>query len=178
LQVNTALNQQQLRKVSAADQKDRSEIRAPYSGTIEKSRLPRSAMWCAEPIMEIVPDHDVMVVEASIDPTTSTRSAWARPRVRFTAFNRAATPEIPGRVIYVATDRTDNQETRQAFYTVRIAVDQAAIAREGLPCAADARRNLHRDRQPLAAVLRRQAIARPVHARLPRQLNQGFEPCV
>jgi HlyD family secretion protein len=35
-QVNTALNQQQLRKVSAADQKDRSEIRAPYSGTIEK----------------------------------------------------------------------------------------------------------------------------------------------
>ncbi|MFD2781438.1 hypothetical protein ACFS32_10315 [Novosphingobium pokkalii] len=35
-------------------------------------------------------------------------------------------------MIYVATDRTDNQETRQAYYTVRIAVDQAAVQREGL----------------------------------------------
>jgi len=133
--VNTALNQQQLRKVSAADQKDRTEIRAPYSGTIEKIAFAAigDVVRAAEPIMEIVPDHDLMVVEASIDPNDIDQVRVGQTaRVRFTAFNRAATPEIPGRVIYVATDRTDNQETRQAFYTVRIAVDQAAIAREGL----------------------------------------------
>lgn len=135
-QVNTALNQQQLRKVSAADSKDRSEIRAPYSGTIEKIAFAAigDVVRPAEPIMEIVPDRDVMVVETSISPVDIDQVRIGQPaRVRFTAFNRAATPEIPGRVIYVATDRTDNQETRQAFYMVRIAVDQAALAREGLP---------------------------------------------
>ncbi|MFX9081362.1 hypothetical protein ABTN40_20015, partial [Acinetobacter baumannii] len=35
-QVNTALNQQQMRSIAAVDGKTRSEIRAPYSGTIEK----------------------------------------------------------------------------------------------------------------------------------------------
>jgi hypothetical protein len=91
----------------------------------------------AEPIMEIVPDHDVMIVEASIDPTDIDQVRVGQAaRVRFSAFNRAATPEIPGRVIYVATDRTDNQETRQAYYTVRIAVDQAAVRAKALPCAA------------------------------------------
>ena len=134
-QVNTALNQQQLRKVSASDQKDRSEIRAPYSGTIEKIAFAAigDVVRPAEPIMEIVPDHDVMIVEASISPTDIDQVRVGQAaRVRFSAFNRAATPEIPGRVIYVATDRTDNQETRQAYYTVRIAVDQAAVQREGL----------------------------------------------
>ncbi|WP_028657453.1 HlyD family type I secretion periplasmic adaptor subunit [Novosphingobium sp. B-7] len=134
-QVNTALNQQQLRKVSASDQKDRSEIRAPYSGTIEKIAFAAigDVVRPAEPIMEIVPDHDVMVVEASVSPADIDQVRVGQAaRVRFSAFNRAATPEIPGRVIYVATDRTDNQETRQAYYTVRIAVDQAAVAREGL----------------------------------------------
>lgn len=134
-QVNTALNQQQLRNVSASDQKNRSEIRAPYSGTIEKIAFAAigDVVRPAEPIMEIVPDHDVMVVEASISPTDIDQVRVGQPaRVRFSAFNRAATPEIPARVIYVATDRTDNQETRQAYYTVRIAVDQAAVQREGL----------------------------------------------
>ncbi|NKJ43845.1 MULTISPECIES: HlyD family type I secretion periplasmic adaptor subunit [unclassified Novosphingobium] len=134
-QVNTSLNQQQLRNVSASDQKDRSEIRAPYSGTIEKIAFAAigDVVRPAEPIMEIVPDHDVMVVEASISPTDVDQVRVGQAaRVRFSAFNRAATPEIPGRVVYVATDRTDNQETRQAYYTVRIEVDQGAIQREGL----------------------------------------------
>jgi HlyD family secretion protein len=134
-QVNTALNQQQLRRVSATDQHSRSEIRAPYSGTIEKIAFAAigDVVRPAEPIMEIVPDRDVMVVEASISPVDIDQVRVGQPaRVRFSAFNRAATPEIAGRVIYVATDRTDNQEARQAYYTVRVAVDQAALRREGL----------------------------------------------
>jgi len=134
-QVNTALNQQRLRSVAASDQQDRSEIRAPYSGTVEKIAFAAigDVIRPAEPIMEIVPDRDVMVVEAAISPADIDQVIKGQTaRVRFSAFNRAATPEIAGKVVYVATDRTENQEARASFYMVRIAVDQAAITHERL----------------------------------------------
>jgi HlyD family secretion protein len=37
-----------------------------------------------------------------------------------------------GKVTYVATDRTDNPESKASFYMVRVAVDQAQLKREGL----------------------------------------------
>jgi HlyD family secretion protein len=134
-QVNTALNQQQLRSVAASDQQGRSEIRAPYSGTIEKIAFAAvgDVVRPAEPIMEIVPDRDVMVVEAMISPSDVDQVIKGQvARVRFSAFNRATTPEIIGKVTYVATDRSENPESKQAFYMARVEVDQAAVKKEGL----------------------------------------------
>jgi HlyD family secretion protein len=114
---------------------ERSEIRAPYSGTIEKLAFSAigDVIRPAEPIMEIVPDEDGMVLEASISPADIDQVQKGQTaRVRFSAFNVAATPEFPGKVTYVATDRTDDPEQRSSFYTVRIKIDLAAVKREGL----------------------------------------------
>ena len=87
----------------------------------------------AEPLMEIVPDRDTFVVEAMISPADIDQTMKGQTaRVLFTSFNRPTTPEILGKVAYVATDRTENRETGQAFYTVRIEVDLAAARKEGL----------------------------------------------
>ncbi|OYW16578.1 MAG: secretion protein HlyD [Novosphingobium sp. 12-64-8] len=134
-QINTALNQQQLRSVAATDQQDRSEIRAPYTGVIEKIAFAAmgDVVRPAEPIMEIVPDKDVMVVEAMISPTDIDQVGKGQvARVQFSAFNLATTPQIVGKVVYVATDRSENAEAQQSFYMVRIEVDPAAVKREGL----------------------------------------------
>lgn len=134
-QVNTALNQQQLRSVAAADQQDRSEIRAPYTGVIEKIAFAAigDVVRPAEPIMEIVPDRDVMVVEAMISPTDIDQLMRGQTaRVRFSAFNRTTTPEIIGKVTYIATDRSENPDSKQSFYMARIEVDQASVKKEGL----------------------------------------------
>jgi HlyD family secretion protein len=133
-QVNTALNQQQLRSVAASDQRDRSEIRAPYTGVIEKIAFAAmgDVVRPAEPIMEIVPDQDTFVVEAMISPADIDQIMRGQAsRVRFTSFNRPTTPEILGKVTYVATDRTENPDSKQAFYMVRIEVDQAAVKKQG-----------------------------------------------
>lgn len=134
-QVNTALNQQQLRSIAAADLDERSDIRAPYSGTVEKLGFSAigDVVRPAEPIMEIVPDADMMVVEAVISPADidQVRSGQTA-RIRFSAFNLASTPEIPGKVTYVATDRTDDPEGKATFYRVRVEINQAAVRREGL----------------------------------------------
>lgn len=134
-QVNTALNQNRMRSVSAADLKDRSEIRAPYSGTVEKLAFSAvgDVIRPAEPIMEIVPDKDMMVVEAMISPADVDQvQAGQAARVLFSAFNLSSTPEFPGKVVYVATDRSENADTGIAFYTVRIVIDQAAVKAERL----------------------------------------------
>jgi HlyD family secretion protein len=134
-QLNATLNQQQIRRVSASDSDDRNTIRAPYAGTVEKIAFATvgDVIRPAEPIMEIVPDRDVMVIEAMINPADVDRVRKGQAaRIRFSGFNRAATPEIAGKVIYVATDRSDSADAKQAYYLARIALDPASLAREHL----------------------------------------------
>lgn len=133
--VMTALNEQRVRSISAGDQQNRSEIRAPYSGTVEKIAFAAigEVVRPAEAIMEIVPDADQMVVEVAISPADVDQVRKRQTaRIRFSAFNLAATPEIGGMVTYVATDRTENAESRQSFYMVRVEIDQEVVRREGL----------------------------------------------
>jgi HlyD family type I secretion membrane fusion protein len=121
--------------VAAADQQDRSEIRAPYSGTVEKIAFAAigDVVRPAETIMEIVPDADRLVIEASVSPDDVDQIRLHQHAiVRFSSFNRAATPEIAGRVSYVAADRSVNPESNGAFFLVRIAVDQRDLASRGL----------------------------------------------
>jgi HlyD family type I secretion membrane fusion protein len=134
-QVNTVLNQQQLRSVAASDQHDRSDIRAPYSGTVEKIAFSAigDVIRPAEAIMEILPDEDLMIVEVMVDPADIDQvKVGQTAQARFTSYNRGTTPEILGRVTYVATDRSDNPETKTSFFMVRIALDQAALKRENM----------------------------------------------
>jgi HlyD family secretion protein len=73
------------------------------------------------------------VVEAMVSPTDIDQVMRGQPaRVVFSSFNRPTTPEILGRVAYVATDRSENPEAKQAFYMVRVEVDLASVKKEGL----------------------------------------------
>jgi len=133
--VMAVLNEQRVRSVSAGDQQNRSEIRAPYTGTVEKIAFAAmgEVVRPAEPIMEIVPDADAMVVEVAVNPADIDQvRAGQSARILFSSFNTAATPHIDGKVAYVATDRSDNPESRQSFYMVRIEIDQQELRREGL----------------------------------------------
>lgn len=128
-QINAMLNQQQIRRLTAGDLHDRSVVRAPCDGTVEKMAVTAAGdiLRAAEPIMEIVPDHDAMVVEAMISPADITRVHQGdEARVRLPGLNRATTPEWPGRVITIATDRSDSPDQKQAWYLVRISLDRGA----------------------------------------------------
>jgi HlyD family secretion protein len=134
-QVNLALNEQRTRQVTATNQQETREIRAPYAGTIEKIVFTAigEVVTPAQPIMEIVPDGEPMVVEARISPADIDRVQIGQgARIRFTAFNMGTTPEIDGRAIYVATDRVDNSETNEAYFLGRIEIDEEQLEREAL----------------------------------------------
>jgi len=129
-QINSVLNEQQVRSVTADDAQRRTLIRAPYDGVVDKLAFNTigGVVRPAETIMEIVPDRDRLLVEVAVSPVDIDRVATGQEaRIRFTAFSNTATPEIAGKVIHVAPERTDNPETGASFYAARVSVDLAEL---------------------------------------------------
>lgn len=141
--VNSTLNDQQVRNVTAGDQLDQSLIRAPYEGTVDKLTITAigDVVKPADPIMDIVPDKDPMVVEAAVQPTDVDQVKVGQPvRIKFSGLNSTAIPDFNGKVIYVAAARSSNPDTKQAFYEVRAQIDAeglkdypSVILKSGLP---------------------------------------------
>lgn len=132
--VAAALNQQLGRSVLAGDIQSRTLVRAAYAGIVDKLAFTTvgDVVRPAETIMEIVPDADRKVVEVMFDPADIDQiSVGQRARVRFTAFGGANSPEVAGKVVQIAADRSIDPETKRAFFTGRIAFDIAQLASQG-----------------------------------------------
>jgi HlyD family secretion protein len=124
--LGNTINEQQMKSVSAGDIDKHSVIRAPYAGVVDKLQLTAvgDIVKPADAIMEIVPDHDKMLIDAAAQPNDIDQIRVGQPaRIRFSAFNSTATPEVHGKVVYVAAERTVSPDTRQSFFEVRVAVD-------------------------------------------------------
>jgi HlyD family secretion protein len=133
-EVITALNDQQVRKVSTGDTFDRSIIRAPQSGIVDKLAFSTigGVVPPAETIMEIVPDTDQMVVEARISPADVDQVRIGQGAVvRFSAFNLQTTPELNGRVAHVSAEAATDERQGFTYYKVRLEVDQNEMRRLG-----------------------------------------------
>lgn len=121
-------------KVAADDSYDRAVIRAPQSGVIDKLayRTVGGVVPAGQTILELVPDGDSMIVEATISPVDVDQvHAGQKAVVRFSAFSTRTTPELAGRVTHVSADRTDDKTTHSAFYRVTVALDKGEIAKLG-----------------------------------------------
>lgn len=132
-ELNALLNQQQVRSVSAVDAQDRSLVRAPYDGVIDKLAFSTigGVVRPAEVMMEIVPDTDQLLVEGAVSPADIDRvQSGQNARIRFTAFNNTATPEIRGKVVFVAADRSTDPEGTTSFYPVRVEIDEEQLKNE------------------------------------------------
>ncbi len=131
--LNSSLNQQRITAATATDERDRMLIRAPYPGIVSHLQIASvgELVQPNETFAEIVPDRDQLLVEASINPTDIDKvRVGSTTRIRFTSFNRAATPEIAGTVVFVGPNRTTSPDGKTSFYLARIAVDPKALAAE------------------------------------------------
>jgi HlyD family secretion protein len=111
---------------------DRSEIRAPQSGVVDKIAFTTigSAVPATQPLLQIVPDRDNMIVEARIRPQDVDQVRVGQSaRVTFSGFNRQTTPDIAGKLIFVSPDLTTDQRTGQSYYRIKVRLDAGALAR-------------------------------------------------
>jgi HlyD family type I secretion membrane fusion protein len=126
------INDQNVRVATADDTVARSEVRAPQSGTVDKIAFTTtgSAVPAAQPILQIVPDRDMLIVEARVRPQDIDQvRAGQDARVVFSGFERQTTPDIPGKLIFVSPDLTQDQHSGVTFYRVKIKLDAEALAR-------------------------------------------------
>lgn len=133
-------------KVRAAeDTLRRIDIKAPVSGQVEALKVFTVGGVIAprEALMDIVPRHDTLAVDAKVAPTDIDVVQPGLPvTLKFSSLNQRTTPTIEGTVSTVAADHTVDEKTGQAFYMVRIALGstaelpKATVLQAGMPVEA------------------------------------------
>lgn len=122
------------RKVSAQDQLNRVEIRAPQDGIVDGLSVHTvgGVVAAGETLMRIVPAQDRLTVEARLPPQERDQThPGQRAILRFSALNQRTTPEIEGSVAMISADVTTDPKTGQVYYTTRVAVPEEQLARLG-----------------------------------------------
>ena len=112
---------------SARDILRRTEIRAPIDGKIValKVHTPGGVIGPGEPLLDLVPSDDRLVIDARVDPRDiDVVHAGLRALVRLTAFNQRNLPPLEGIVTSVSADRLSDERTGQAYYLVRVEPDE------------------------------------------------------
>jgi HlyD family secretion protein len=130
VEVRGKLSELAERKIAAEDLLRRIDIRAPQTGTVHELAVHTIGGTIApgEAVMLIVPDNDVLAVEAKVSPTDIAQLHLAQPaELRFTAFNSRVTPELRGHLIRIAPDVTEDQRGGASFYVVRVGIDAGEI---------------------------------------------------
>ena len=118
------------RKVAAEDQLRRIDIRAPQSGTVHQlsAHTVGGVINQSEPIMQIVPENDRLVIEAKFLPQEIEQVRLARTALlRLTAFNQRTTPELVASIDRVAADVSHDTQTGTTFFIVRLSIAESEL---------------------------------------------------
>lgn len=114
----------------SSDQAERRYVRAPVDGHVMALRVSAvdEVIGPREPILDIVPTNEKLVVEAHIRPQDINHvHQGSTADVRLSAFDARTTPLLPGKVVFVSPDRITVPETRESWFVATVEVDAAAI---------------------------------------------------
>ena len=108
----------------------RIQIRAPRAGTIQNLRAATvgGVIRTGEPLAELVPDDDNLVINAEVSPTDADAiEAGMQAEVRFSAFHGYTLPLILGHVESVSHDRIMDEQSKQPYFLARVVVDKDEV---------------------------------------------------
>ncbi|HVQ07015.1 MAG TPA: HlyD family efflux transporter periplasmic adaptor subunit, partial [Allosphingosinicella sp.] len=106
-----------------ADRASRTVLRAPLAGRIHRVLVTTrgGSIRPGEPVVEIVPSNETLLVEAQISPTDIAFVRMGQPaRVAITAYDRSIYGVLEGTVVNISPDATVNERTGESFYTVKV----------------------------------------------------------
>lgn len=115
------------------DRKVRTLIRSPVAGTIQDFKINTvgGVVQPGEPIVEIVPKDDQLIIEARINPKDR---AFIHPGqkavVKITAYDYSIYGGLDGELYDISADSITNEKD-ETYYRVRIRTDQSQLVRKG-----------------------------------------------
>lgn len=122
-QAQADLAAKQLQLPALSDRVDRTTIRAPMSGKVNRVLVTTvgGSVSAGMPIAEIVPSNDALSIEAMIRPSDIANVRLGqRAKIEITAYNSAIFGNLEGRVTSISPDAVVNEETGESFYTVEV----------------------------------------------------------
>jgi HlyD family secretion protein len=133
-EVQTKFGELVERRVAAEDVLKRIDIRAPQTGTVHQLSYHTvgGVIPTGQPIMQIVPGDDVLVIEIRVAPQDIDKVAVGQAAfIRFTSFPQGTTPELAGSITRVSADVVREQQTNSIYFTARVAVGEGELAKLG-----------------------------------------------
>ncbi|MFA8387915.1 MAG: HlyD family type I secretion periplasmic adaptor subunit [Pelagibaca sp.] len=133
-QVRAEISELQERRKVAADVLNRTEIRAPGSGSIQNLKVHTvgSVVRPGDILMELVPEDEELVINARVSPIDKDNVApGLLTEVRFTAFKTKLTPIMLGSVESVSGDViTPDNPNEPPYFLARVTVEENDIPEE------------------------------------------------
>lgn len=120
-----------------ADRLDRTSVRAPMAGIVSRLRVNTAGgtVGPGEPILEMVPAGDRLLVETRVAPADIGFVAIGQPaRVRITAYDYGVYGAMAGTVQSVAPDAVIDERTGEVHFLVRIALARPCFPAENGIC--------------------------------------------
>jgi HlyD family type I secretion membrane fusion protein len=114
------------------DQMERQTVRAPVDGTVMALRVsaPGTAVGPREPLLEIVPSKENLIVELRVDPhDIDYVLAGNEAEVRLSAFDARSTQLLKATVKGVSPDAVADAEGRNFWYAAQVEVSTEELAR-------------------------------------------------
>jgi len=118
----------------AQDAEQRQRITAPIAGEVVDLKVTSVGAVIAprEPILDIVPENPLLLVEARLRPEDiSFVRLDAAADVRLTAFRQRITPTVEGKVSYISADRLVDKSSNTPYYVVHVNVSPEALRKAG-----------------------------------------------
>lgn len=108
----------------------RLEIRSPQAGIISNIlvRTPGSAVTPGQPLLEIVPENEPLLIEMRVNPRDiDSIAVGSHTQVRLTAYNQRSRLPMEGTITYVAADQSVDEKSNSAFFVARAKLDAASL---------------------------------------------------
>ncbi|CUA83308.1 type I secretion membrane fusion protein, HlyD family [Gulbenkiania indica] len=120
-------------------------IRAPMDGYVVglKVHTVGGVVQGGQPLMDVVPHNEPLIIEAMVDPSMSAKVKPGMPvDITFPALNQHTTPVIPGEVQTFSADRLVDQKTGAPYFLAQVKVTSEGMKligkqqiRPGMPAA-------------------------------------------
>ncbi|NIX78351.1 HlyD family type I secretion periplasmic adaptor subunit [Microvirga terricola] len=119
------------RMSAATDVLRRVEVVSPQAGVVTniRTRTPGGVIAPGQAILDIVPEHEPLIVEAKVGLRDIDSVRVGAPvQVRLTAYNNRSLPPLSGTLTYVAADQQVDERGDTAFFVARASISPESLA--------------------------------------------------
>jgi len=112
------------------DQVERQMVRSPVDGEVMSLRVASvgEVIGPREPILDILPSNEKLVVEARIRPQDINNVFTdAKAEVRLSSYDARTTPLLPARVSFVSPDRISHPQSGDSWFVATVEVDASSL---------------------------------------------------